>query len=111
MRRIPVILAVFAVFAIASPALAIPGCGTGFDLLSVAGTLERVDARIYTAEEFAQVEDIVAAQDLNGDGSLCSKQYKPNQGQDKKWIGPEDGAISDYVLTLVKDNTANGQGS
>ncbi len=111
MRRISVAFAVFATLAFATPAMAVPGCGTDFDLLTIADTNDRVDERIYTAEEFAEVEALVASQDKNGDGLVCSKQFKPNQGQDKQWIGPEDGDISDYVITTILDNKAVGQGS
>jgi len=95
----------------ATPALADDGCGAGFDLLSVDHTLARVDTRIYNEEEWAAISELISAEDANGDGWLCSKQYKPNRGQDKQWIGPEDGDISDYVITLILDNTAVGRGS
>lgn len=111
MRRIPVVLAALALLVTSTPALAAPGCGAGFDLLSVEDTLGRVDVRIYTAEEWAAVTELIAAQDMNGDGWLCSKQFAPNRGQDKQWIGPEDGAISDYVVTTLMDNKAVGRGS
>ena len=48
--------------------------------------------------------------DANGDGLLCSKQFVTNQGRDKQWIGPEDGDISDYIVTQVTDNKSNGHG-
>ena len=57
------------------------------------------------------VEALVAAQDANGDGLLCSKQFVTNQGRDKQWIGLEDGDISDYIVTAVTDNKAMGRGS
>lgn len=111
MRRIPVVLAALALLVTATPALAVNGCGAGLQLLTVEDTLARVDDRIYDTEEWVLIGELVAGEDTNGDGWLCSKQYKPNQGQDKQWIGPEDGAISDYVITTVLDNAAVGRGS
>jgi hypothetical protein len=111
MRRILVALAVLAALVSATPVLAASGCGAGQDLLSVEATLARVDDRIYNATEWAEISVLIAAEDGNGDGFLCSKQYAPNRGQDKQWIGPEDGAISDYVITLILDNNAVGRGS
>jgi len=110
MRRISVAIAVLAALVFATPALAAPGCGAAYDLLSIDDTIARVDARIYTSAEFAEIEALVAAQDANGDGMLCSKQFVTNQGRDKQWIGPEDGDISDYVVTQVTDNKSNGHG-
>jgi hypothetical protein len=111
MRRIPLLLAALALLVSASPALAVNGCGADWDLLSVDATIGRVDPRIYDADEWAAIGELIAAQDGNGDGLLCSKQFKPNQGQDKQWIGPEDGAISDYVITTLMDNKVVGRGS
>ena len=111
MRRMSLAIAVLAVLVSATPVLAAPGCGEGLDLLSVADTLDRVDERIYDTAEWAEIAALIAAQDANADGLLCSKQFKPNQGQDKQWIGPEDGAISDYVITMLMDNKAVGRGS
>jgi hypothetical protein len=111
MRRIPVLLAALALLVSAAPALATDGCGAGFDLMSVDDTVARVDDRIYTPDEWAELAGLIAAEDMNGDGLLCSKQYTPNHGQDKQWIGPEDGDISDYVITLIIDNKAVGRGS
>jgi hypothetical protein len=111
MRRIPVVLAVLALLVTATPALAEDGCGADWDLLSIADTIARVDDRIYDAEEWAVIGELIAAQDFNGDGWLCSKQFKPNRGQDKHWIGPEDGGVSDYVVTTLMDNKAVGRGS
>lgn len=111
MRRIPVILAAMALLVSATPALADNGCGAGFDLMSVDDTIARVDDRIYDAEEWAFLGEHITSVDTNADGWLCSKQYKPNRGQDKQWIGPEDGEISDYVLTMIMDNKAVGRGS
>jgi hypothetical protein len=111
MRRIPVVLAALAMLVSATPALAVDGCGAGFDLLSVDATVARVDDRIYTAPEWAELSALIAAEDADGDGMLCSKQFEPNRGQDKQWIGPEDGDISDYVITLITDNAAVGRGS
>lgn len=111
MRRVSVVLAAVALLVSAAPALAVNGCGAGFDLMSVDDTLERVDDRIYTDEEWAEISGLIAGADLNGDGLLCSKQFKPNRGQDKQWIGPEDGPISGYVITLIDDNRAVGRGS
>lgn len=111
MRRIPVVLAALAMLVSATPALADDGCGAGFDLMSVEATLDRVDERIYDAEEWAFLSDLIAAEDMNGDNLLCSKVFAPNHGQDRQWIGPEDGDISDYVITLLMDNKAVGRGS
>lgn len=111
MRRISLALALVAVLASATPVLADPGCGAGFVLESVDGTLGRVDDRIYTADEWEQIEALVRAEDTNGDGLLCWKHFKPNQGQDKQWIGPEDEGVTDYVITLILDNAAVGRGS
>ena len=111
MRRIPIAIAVLAILVTATPALAVNGCGADFDLLSVDATLARVDDRIYDAAEWEAIGALVAGQDMNGDGLLCSKQFKPNRGQDKQWIGPEDGAISDYVITTLMDNKVVGRGT
>ena len=111
MRRMSVALAILPALLLATPVLAAPGCGAGHDLLSVDATIAAVDDRIYTATEFADLEALIVAQDKNGDELLCTKQFKPNQGQDKQWIGPEDGDISDYVITLILDNNAAGRGS
>lgn len=111
MRRIPLLLAACALLIGATPALAVNGCGADWDLLSVDATIARVDPRIYDADEWEAIGELIAAQDFNGDGMLCSKQFKPNQGQDKQWIGPEDGDISDYVVTTLMDNKVVGRGS
>lgn len=111
MRRIPLVLAAFALLVSAAPALAANGCGSGFDLKSIDETLERVDDRIYDSEEWTAISALIAAEDTNGDTLLCSKLFAPNRGQDKQWIGPEDGTISDYVITLIMDNRAVGRGS
>jgi hypothetical protein len=111
MRRITLSIAVLVALVPATPVLAAPGCGEGWDLMAESATLDRVDERIYTAEEWVDIEALVGSVDKNGDGLLCSRQFKPNQGQDKHWIGPEDGDISDYVVTGIKDNTSNGHGS
>lgn len=108
MRRIFVVIAMLAALVPATPVLA-AGCGAGFNLLSIEATLEAVDERIYDATEWAAIEELLAGVDANGDGMLCSKQFKPNQGQDKQWIGPEDVGVTDYVLTLVLDNKAEGR--
>jgi hypothetical protein len=111
MRRISVVLAATALLLSAAPALADNGCGAGFDLLTVDDTLARVDDRIYTADEWAELAGLISAEDANADGLLCSKPFKPNRGQDMQWIGPEDGDISDYVITLIIDNRVVGRGS
>jgi len=111
MRRMSVAIAVVAVLVSATPVLADPGCGAGQDLRSIDATIARVDDRIYTAAEWAELSVLIAAEDGNGDGLLCSKQYAPNNGQDKQWIGPEDEGVSDYVITLILDNKAVGRGS
>jgi hypothetical protein len=113
MRRLRLLIALLAAVACLVPAtavLAAPGCGAGWDLMTVADTVERVDERIYDAAEWAEIVALVESVDENGDGWICSKQFKPNQGQDKQWIGPEDGDIGDYVITTILDNTAKGRG-
>ena len=109
MRRVVVLLAALSALAFASPAWAANGCGADFQLLSIEETLDLIDERIYDAAEWAQIESAVAGYDRNGDGLLCNKQYKPNQGQDKHWVGPEDGVVIDYVITLTLDNNAAGR--
>lgn len=111
MRRIFALLAMLAALVPVTPVLAVPGCGAGLDTLSVAATIERVDERIYDAAEWLEIEALITSADANGDGVLCSKQFKPNRGQDKQWIGPEDGDISNYVITSILDNHAEGRGS
>ena len=87
----------------AEPAVA--GCPAGKVLLSVTATLDRVDYKIYTAADEAAVRALLAGLDTNGnhDGYLCSKQFKPNQGQDKHW-GAEN-----YVITQIGDNQPTGR--
>ncbi len=111
MRRMILAIAVIATLTYATPVLAVPGCGAAYDLLSVAATTARVDDRIYDAAEWVEIVALIASVDENGDGLLCSKQFVTNQGRDKKWIGPEDGDISDYVVTQLMDNKSNGHGS
>ena len=111
MRRISVAIAVLPALVFATPVLAAPGCGTGHDLMSVDATVAVIDDRIYTSSEFAELTALIEAQDKNSDDLLCTKQFKPNQGQDKQWIGPEDGDIGDYVITLIQDNNAAGRGA
>src|SRR5688572_7554966 len=71
MRRISVVLAVLAALTYATPVLAVPGCGSDFDLLSVQASIARVDDRIYTPTEWAELGGLIAAEDKNGDGLLC----------------------------------------
>ncbi|NNF55152.1 MAG: hypothetical protein HKN03_12010 [Acidimicrobiales bacterium] len=93
----------------AAPAIAsaedgpIAGCGKGWQLLTVSEANASIDWRIYTTDERAAVEIVVAGQDQNLDNHLCVKQYKPNQGQDKHWGAP------DYIITAAMDNVARGQ--
>lgn len=108
MRRIAVLIAAFAALVPVTPVLAAPGCGAGYDLLPINATIDRVDERIYTPAEFDEIEALIASVDENGDGLLCSKQFVTNQGRDKQWIGPEDGDISNYVVTQIIDNKSNG---
>jgi hypothetical protein len=92
----------------AEPAMAqdpVAGCGEGFTLSTLGDAIEVVDERIYSPEEWEMVQELIAAEDGNGDGFLCWKQFEPNQGQDKFW-GAED-----YVVTLILDNRAAGRGS
>lgn len=74
------------------------GCAASRDLLTIEGTLARIDYRIYDPAEVEDVEALVGALDANGDGYLCSKQFKPNKGQDKQW------GADDYVITQIGDN-------
>jgi len=98
---------------LAVPASAAPapvaGCGAGFDLLTVAETINNVDRRIFDDAEWADLQVRMASADLNGDGWLCSKHFKPNQGRDKKLIGPEDVDVTDYIICLFMDNNARGR--
>jgi hypothetical protein len=64
---------------------------------------DAVDKRIYPVEEWDALFEAIDAEDKNGDGYLCWKQYKPNTGQDKYW------GASDYVVLLAIDNRAAGQ--
>ena len=97
-----------AILGSATPASA-AGCGEGFDLLTVAATINNVDHRIYDDAEWQDLQARIASADENGDGLLCSKHYKPNQGQDKHWIGPDDVGVTDYIICLIADNKAKGQ--
>ena len=99
---------VLAVLCSATPASA-AGCGEGFDLLSVAATINNVDHRIFNAAEWQDVQARIASADENGDGLLCSKHFKPNEGRDKQLIGPEDVGVTDYVICLFMDNNAKGR--
>lgn len=108
MRGLVVFLMTLAALVSATPAWA-AGCGADFELLSIEATLDRVDQRIYDATEWAMIQDLVASVDANGDDLLCSKQLKPNQGRDKHWVGPEDGPVTDYIVTAVYDNRAQGR--
>ena len=113
MRRTLITGGVLAVLALAILGSATPasaaGCGEGFDLLTVAATINNVDHRIFNATEWQDVQARIASADENGDGLLCSKHYKPNQGRDKHLIGPEDVGVTDYVICLFMDNNANGR--
>jgi hypothetical protein len=111
MRRISLLIAALATLVFSTPALAAPGCGQGWELVDVATALDRVDERIYNAEEWVQIVALVESVDANGDDLLCINQFKPNRGQDKHWIGPEDVGVSDYVVTGILDNKAKGQGT
>ena len=114
MRRILITSGVLGVLALAILGSATPaeaaGCGEGFDLLTIAATINNVDHRIYNDAEWQDLQARIASADENGDGWLCSKHYKPNQGQDKHWIGPEDVGITNYVICLIMDNKAKGRG-
>ena len=114
MRRLLMTLGFIAVgVLLAVPASATPapeaGCGADFDLLTVADTINNVDRRIFDDAEWAALQLVMASADLNGDGWLCSKHYKPNQGRDKHLIGPEDVGVTDYVICLFMDNNARGR--
>ena len=107
------ILAVLVLALLGSPtpasAAPVAGCGEGFELLSVDVTVNSVDYRIYDAAERQALEARIRSADENGDGFLCSKHYKPNQGQDKHWIGPEDVGVTNYIICLFMDNMARGR--
>ena len=113
MRRTLVTGGVLAVLALAilgsATRASAAGCGEGFELLTVAATINNVDHRIYDDAEWLDLQTRIASADENGDGLLCSKHYKPNQGQDKQWIGPEDIGVTDYIICLFADNKAKGQ--
>jgi hypothetical protein len=111
MRRIALFMAAFALLVPATPVLAAPGCGEGWDLMSESATLDRIDERIYTSVEWLDIIALVESVDANGDDLLCTRQWKPNQGQDKKWIGPEDTNVTNYVVTGISDNKSNGHES
>ncbi|MFC0682376.1 hypothetical protein ACFFGH_31485 [Lysobacter korlensis] len=96
--------------AVAQPASAtshpVAGCGASFSLTTIGGAVQAVDWRFVDGVDVppaGAAEDIAAVVDRNADGWVCIKQYKPNQGQDKK-AGAED-----YVITLISDNTARGR--
>ena len=99
---------VLAILGSATPASA-SGCGEGFDLLTVDATINSVDRRIFDDAEWLDLQARMRSADANGDGLLCSKHYKPNLGQDKHWIGPEDGDVTDYIICLFMDNNAKGR--
>ena len=113
MRRTLITAGVMAVLVLAILGSATPssaaGCGEGFDLLTVAATINNVDNRIFNDAEWQDLQARMASADVNGDGLLCSKHYKPNQGQDKQWIGPEDVGVTDYIICLFMDNNAKGR--
>lgn len=108
MRRIGLAVALVAAL-VPATAVSAAGCGADFDLKTIDATLNDVDERIYNATEWLEIVALVESVDANGDGLLCSKQFKPNQGQDKQWIGPEDVGVTDYVITLIGDNKAQGR--
>jgi hypothetical protein len=99
---------VLAILGAATPASA-AGCGEGFDLLTVDATIDSVDRRIFDDTEWQDLQARMRSADANGDGLLCSKHFKPNQGQDKQWIGPEDVDVTDYIICLFMDNNAKGR--
>ena len=102
----------------AAPAVAsaaegpIAGCGVGQVLLTVEQTIDDpilgIDWRIYTPDEKNQIVTLVKGVNRNGDGYLCTKQWKPNQGRDKHW-GATDLGISDYIVITISDNNARGR--
>ena len=108
MRRLVVMVVASAGVVTATPAWA-AGCSAAYDLLPIEATLDRVDQRIYDTAEWVMIQDLVASLDANGDKLLCSKQLKPNQGRDKQWVGPEDGPVTDYIVTAVYDNKVQGR--
>src|SRR5688500_15828424 len=103
MRRICLAVALMASL-VPATAVSAAGCGMGWELKTVAGALEAVDGRIYNATEWEQIVDLVTGVDTNGDDLLCINQFKPNRGQDKHWVGPEDVGVTDYVVTGILDN-------
>ena len=93
----------------AQGAAALPsgGCGAGHSLTTIAGAVDVVDWRFLGGADVPPewaFDDIRTVVDLNEDGLVCVKNYKPNRGQDKR-AGAED-----YVITLVSDNRAVGRG-
>lgn len=87
--------------ATASAGHPVAGCSAGTNLLSVEATVARIDDRIYS--DPSEYVPLVESIDENEDGWLCSKQFKPNKGQDKQW-----GAVG-YVITQVSDNKVGGR--
>ena len=84
----------------------VSGCGASFTLTTIAGAVQAVDWRYVEGVDVpppGAAADIAAIVDRNADGWVCIKQYKPNEGQDKKADAP------DYVITLISDNTARGR--
>ena len=69
------------------------------ELLTVEATLAKaeVSLSIYDPDTKAAVEQLIRDLDTagNNDNHLCSKQFKPNAGQDKQW------GADDYVITQI----------
>jgi hypothetical protein len=79
------------------------GCPTSFNLDTVADAFAAIDQRIYDEKALDELYVILETLDGNGDGFLCWKHLKPNQGQDKQW------GADNYVITLLQDNGRSGR--
>ena len=80
----------------------VAGCGAGYELGTIAESVDAIDERAYTPEEWTGVVTAVTASDLNGDGYLCTKQLKSNPAALAKFG-------FDRYLTNVSDNRAAGR--
>jgi len=82
----------------------VAGCGAGYELLPIAATLDKIDARPYIADgTWGDVVAGVTSFDVNGDGYLCSKKLPSNQGQDKK------AGLEGHWSTNLSENRAAGR--
>ena len=99
-----------ATFVLGSPVSAadpVAGCGKGKALVTIEEGLDSIDWRIYTAEEEAEIRELIPTiVDTNGDGWACMKQFGPSMGISNKWT---DRQFADYIVTSLGDNKSNGQ--